>query len=481
MAKNAVDAHRKALKKKEIKRNKDDRKKVREISTVKKDTRTLESDIKRLASKRDLTANDKEQLASLRSELERINKAKATYVEAHPEHRKFVYPERPEGANGPGGAGPSRDPPGLYTKDGKLKHPERSIYYDPVFNPFGAPPPGMPYRERPPTAEEMSAFMPAPMPAPPPAESEEDDDEDDSDEDDEDEDEDDDIVMPEGPPPGSDDSDEDSDDSLGDIPMPPGPPPPKAMTGPNGQQNITRPAIQRPSQGPRPPPYPQHRGSHPNFNPHQQYPPRPTPNFRPPPFHPNGPSQQPHHLPARPPPPSQLDLITGEMSTNYQAHQHARRNDAQANASSIPPPPTGDPPPPPPPPPSASVSSSATVTGLPTPFAAIGASAPAATISAAPQLRDLKKEATAFMPSHLRKKKATTASASTAASAGLGSIDAARGSGEGGNPIPERASLLGALKDAGISGQKSMGGAQTKAERAKEDYARFEAEMAEFL
>lgn len=44
--------------------------------------------------------------------------------------------------------GPQGDPPGLYGRDGKLKHPERSIYYDPVFNPFGAPPPGMPYRER---------------------------------------------------------------------------------------------------------------------------------------------------------------------------------------------------------------------------------------------------------------------------------------------------------------------------------------------
>ncbi|SCV74208.1 BQ2448_6640 [Microbotryum intermedium] len=167
------------------------------------------------------------------------------------------------------------------------------------------------------------------------------------------------------------------------------------------------------------------------------------------------------------------------MSTNYQAHQHARRNDAQVNAGPTPPPPTGDAPPPPPPP--ASSSSSATVTGLPTPFAAIGASAPAATISAAPQLRDLKKESTAFMPSHLRKKKAATALASIAATAGLGSIDAARGSGEGGSAIPERANLLGALKDAGIGGQKPLGAGQTKAERAKEDYARFEAEMAEFL
>ena len=39
MAKNAVDAHRKALRKKEVAKNKQDRKKAREISVVKKDTR----------------------------------------------------------------------------------------------------------------------------------------------------------------------------------------------------------------------------------------------------------------------------------------------------------------------------------------------------------------------------------------------------------------------------------------------------------
>lgn len=36
---NPADAHRKQLRKKELKKNKDDRKKTREISTVKKDTR----------------------------------------------------------------------------------------------------------------------------------------------------------------------------------------------------------------------------------------------------------------------------------------------------------------------------------------------------------------------------------------------------------------------------------------------------------
>lgn len=57
--------------------------------------------------------------------------------------------------NGPGigyGGGRNRDgdPRGhLYDKrTGTLRDPQRSIYYDPTYNPFGAPPPGMPYREK---------------------------------------------------------------------------------------------------------------------------------------------------------------------------------------------------------------------------------------------------------------------------------------------------------------------------------------------
>lgn len=72
--------------------------------------------------------------------------ASSADVEAHPEHRKYVFPERPEDA-----ARDQQDAdstPGLYDKNGRLKHPERSLYYDPVFNPYGAPPPGMPYREK---------------------------------------------------------------------------------------------------------------------------------------------------------------------------------------------------------------------------------------------------------------------------------------------------------------------------------------------
>lgn len=35
-----------------------------------------------------------------------------------------------------------------YDKHGRLRDPTKSVYYDPVFNPFGAPPPGMPYMEK---------------------------------------------------------------------------------------------------------------------------------------------------------------------------------------------------------------------------------------------------------------------------------------------------------------------------------------------
>jgi mRNA biogenesis factor len=36
----------------------------------------------------------------------------------------------------------------MFNKKGLPRHPERSIYYDPVMNPFGVAPPGMPYMER---------------------------------------------------------------------------------------------------------------------------------------------------------------------------------------------------------------------------------------------------------------------------------------------------------------------------------------------
>lgn len=36
----------------------------------------------------------------------------------------------------------------LYDESGRLRDPTRSVYYDPVYNPWGVPPPGMPYQEK---------------------------------------------------------------------------------------------------------------------------------------------------------------------------------------------------------------------------------------------------------------------------------------------------------------------------------------------
>ncbi|GAA5858541.1 hypothetical protein JCM1840_001249 [Sporobolomyces johnsonii] len=491
---NPMDAHRKAQRQKELKRNKQTRQKQREVATVKKDTRPIEAEIRKLsqlAQKGPLSKADKDELASLRAELARINKAKQDYVEAHPEHRKFVFPDRP-GSNQDetgGGAGGSGDPPGLYDKNGRLKHPERSVYYDPVFNPFGAPPPGMPYREKPefamqrmgvPTPEELAAFHAA-LP---------DDDDEQSDEGDED---DDDIAMPAGPPPaesGSDSSDVSDDD---DIPLPPGPPPPQPGTqsaASSSRVNIPRPSSSNLPRQPFPPrpSHPQHPHAlppRPAFLPPQPQLPHPHPHLPPPPNAPSGPRNP--HLPARPAPPSQhmSDPLALDGAGPQKAFQQGRG-------------PIGPAFPPPPP-----ASSPATVSAAPSPFLPLGgpstASASAATISAAPVLRDLKKEATAFLPSAMRKKQAQKAAQH--AKVGLGRIDAARGASDAGGDEGERErkpSLMEAMKGRGIgvgapaamgmppgqvlpppSSAAREGG--KKNDQGMEDYRKFEEEMKDFL
>ncbi|BGP14370.1 hypothetical protein JCM10213v2_002317 [Rhodosporidiobolus nylandii] len=416
---NPVDAHRKAQRKAELKKNKQARTKQKEVATVKTDTRPLQADIKRLQEKGNLNKAEKDELAQLKGELARVQKAKQDYVEAHPEHRKFVFPDRPgEGdsaAAGPGGA----DPPGLYDKSGRLKHPERSLYYDPVYNPFGVPPPGMPYREKPeyemarlgiPTPEQLAAFQPI-LPAAQASDEDEDSDEDDSD---------DDITMPAGPPPGEkagSSSDSDSSDDEDDIPLPPGPPPPKPGC----------------------------------------------------PRNPN--------LPARPPPPS------GHMSDPLQADGSGPQRAFQQ----------GRPVPAGPVFPAEAVAAAATVSAppAPSPFlpipGAVSAAAGAATISAAPQLRDLKAEATAFVPAAMRKKMAKEKA--QLAKVGLSAVNAApssagaAGSGEEAG-TEKKQSLLESMRERGI-GALPPGMVRPPPQPGKkagdEDYKRFEEEMKDFL
>jgi len=105
----------------------------------------LEDEIAKLEAADD--ASEKSRLADLKAELEKINRKKAEYVAEHPEQRRLVYrPRKKEGGK------PEEEPVllkrNLFDKNGLPRHPERSTYYDPVLNPFGVAPPGMPFMQR---------------------------------------------------------------------------------------------------------------------------------------------------------------------------------------------------------------------------------------------------------------------------------------------------------------------------------------------
>jgi hypothetical protein len=110
----------------------------------------LEDDIEKLESKgADLSGVDKQKLEELKKELVNINKKKEEYVAEHPEHRKLVFKARKTQRNDEEKEEvPKPQARNLFNKNGLPRHPERSIYYDPVLNPYGVPPPGMPYIER---------------------------------------------------------------------------------------------------------------------------------------------------------------------------------------------------------------------------------------------------------------------------------------------------------------------------------------------
>lgn len=447
---------------------------------VKKDTSELEEEISALSSNPTPSAADQKRLKDLQIELENINKKKEEYVAEHPEHRRLVYRARKstKDHNEDEESNPVERTRKLFDKNGIPIHPERSIYYDPVMNPFGVAPPGMPYLERPLRPDEMQA-----------------------EEQEEEEGSDDDIAMPDGPPPGPDhveamkQEEEESDD---DIPMPEGPPPPK----PGSDSNPSYPSLslsQPPAFGihpplppppgatisqqgfpPPPPPPPGFPLPPPNalslppmppgFAP-GSIPPPPPPGFPQgpmPPFPPNAfshaflppqgfympgglPSPPPGFFPRRAQSTSSVqDPLSSVPHQTYQGHRGARN---------VPPPPTSGLPPPPPP-------SSATNNMT------------SATVFAAPQMRDLKKESTAFVPASLKRKKA---GAVAVAATGGGPINAAPslGPAEAGGPSvgPQRPDLLGTLK-----GQ--FGGSSAKVvdnSKPKNDYEKFVEEMGDLL
>ncbi|KGB74416.2 hypothetical protein CNBG_0254 [Cryptococcus deuterogattii R265] len=285
---NPAEAYRKQLKAKELKKNKEARQKARETQVVKKDTRELEAEIRSL--KAENNPDNKKKIQELESELKYVSKLKEKYVSEHPEEHDRIYnirrktdQQKEEGEGEASGSGQQ-----LYDDRGRLRDPKRSVYYDPIYNPFGVPPPGMPYRER--TADE-----------------------DESDEDESD----DEIVMPEGPPPDSDEEgDSDDSDDSDDIPLPEGPPPPKPQAA-----TLSGPPL--PSGPPFPPNgsgfFPLPAGYQPSHHFAYAIPPRPPPSFRPPmpprPYAPNAAHN-------RPPVPVQ-DPLSNKPTIPYQAHKMA--------------------------------------------------------------------------------------------------------------------------------------------------------------
>lgn len=188
---------------------------------------------------------------------------------------------------------------------------------------------------------------------------------------------DDEILMPEGPPPEQ-DEDGDSDDSD-DIPLPAGPPPLKIPPPPiAGLSTFSAPPIHLPARPPfgQPgmPPFPPAQRSFQSQSARAQY--------RPP---------APHNRP-----PNIQDPLSDAPTQTYQGYRMAKHE--------LPPKPgilseTGPKPSSPAPP--------------------VGN----ATISAEPQLRDLRKEAVAFVPRGVKRKKVSTGGVAINAAPGAGEID----------------------------------------------------------
>ncbi|PKA62819.1 hypothetical protein AXF42_Ash019402 [Apostasia shenzhenica] len=137
---NPTDAYRKELRKKELKRNKKERKKVREVGILKKDPEAIKEQIEKLEMMKADGALDKarkHKKRQLEDTLNLVLKKRKEYEEKMREKGEtpvmFSH------------LGPLRRRTNA-EEDERAKHPkpEDSVYYHPTLNPTGAPPPGKP-------------------------------------------------------------------------------------------------------------------------------------------------------------------------------------------------------------------------------------------------------------------------------------------------------------------------------------------------
>ncbi|EOA13211.1 hypothetical protein CARUB_v10026236mg [Capsella rubella] len=133
---NPTDAYRKEQRKREIKRNKKERQKVREVGILKKDPEQIKEQIRKLDMSKAEGALDKarkHKKRQLEDTLKMVVKKRKEYDE-----------KKKEQGEATASVMFSHLPPQRRTTGEEDLKPEDSVYYHPTLNPTGAPPPGKP-------------------------------------------------------------------------------------------------------------------------------------------------------------------------------------------------------------------------------------------------------------------------------------------------------------------------------------------------
>eukprot|EP00250_Pteridium_aquilinum_P024421 c29057_g1_i1 orf=1-705(-) len=173
---NPTDAYRKELRKKELKRNKKERKKVREVGILKKDPEAIREQIRKLETMKADGALDKTRRHKKRQLEDTLN----LVLKKRKEYEDKMREKGEEPIMFSHLSAPRRRTAEEEQKAKQLK-PEDSVYFHPTLNPTGAPPPGKPpmYKssigpriplsgEDPGTAGDMDMDTEAAIPIPPP-------------------------------------------------------------------------------------------------------------------------------------------------------------------------------------------------------------------------------------------------------------------------------------------------------------------------
>ncbi|XP_042498561.1 protein EARLY FLOWERING 5-like [Macadamia integrifolia] len=135
---NPTDAYRKELRKKELKRNKKERKKVREVGILKKDPETIKEQIDKLEMMKADGALDKARKHKKRQLEDTLNLVLKKRKEYEEKLREKGETPVMFSHLGP----PRRRTTAEEEERAKHPQPEDSVYYHPTLNPTGAPPPG---------------------------------------------------------------------------------------------------------------------------------------------------------------------------------------------------------------------------------------------------------------------------------------------------------------------------------------------------